>query len=211
MQQHYNSDYFRWQEKLGQIGGLANLFKFSHSISPNDNVLEFGCGGGYLLNNIQAANKTGYDINPSALEEAKKKISITNDLHGLNDNSYDVIISNHALEHCHSPYHELKVLYSKLKPEGKIIFVVPHEKAGQTWKPNDINNHLYTWNEMTLGNLFVEAGFKIIEVKTIRHQWPPKAILLWKLLGPTLFNYASIYKSLYSRALSDQNSRHKNN
>jgi hypothetical protein len=42
------------------------------------------------------------------------------------------------------PFVELKKLRSKLKPDGKMVFVVPHEKKGSRtrWRPNGINQHL---------------------------------------------------------------------
>ena len=49
-----------------------NFHTFSDFIKETDKVLDFGCGGGYLLNELNCADKYGVDINPVALEEASK-------------------------------------------------------------------------------------------------------------------------------------------
>lgn len=186
---HYNEKYFEWQSEIGEFGGWANLTKFESHISKDDTVLDFGCGGGYLLNNINCAKKIGIEINPHAAQKAKEfGIDVYDDIEKINDNSIDIIISNSALEHVHQPLDILKLLYKKLKKGGKIIFTVPCESIYYAYKPNDINRHIYTWSPMNLGNLFDEAGFNIIESKPYKHKWPPKAHLFGKKLGHFWFD-----------------------
>jgi SAM-dependent methyltransferase len=170
----YDRRYFDWQKGIGEFGGIANLFKFENEISQPDTVLDFGCGGGYLLNNITCKRKMGIEINESAREEAQKNgVEAYESFNNLEDSYIDIIISNHALEHVTSPFETLKSLYPKLRSGGKIIFVVPHQDTNEEYDPNDPNNHLYTWNQQTLGNLFRHAGYKILKVEAIQHQWPP--------------------------------------
>ncbi len=119
---HYNQDYFDWQKNIGAIGGYANLFKFTKYINTNDNVIDFGCGGGFLINNISCKNKIGTEINDFARENAKRNgILVYKYSNEVEDNWADVITSNHALEHTFQPLDELKVLYKKLKKDGRII------------------------------------------------------------------------------------------
>ena len=99
----------------------------------------------------------------------------------------NLIVSNHALEHVTCPLSEIKKLYEKLNDGGKKVLVVPYEKKNR-YKPNDINFHLYTWSEMNLGNLFTNAGFKIDEVKELKHRWPPKYFKIREIMGEKLFN-----------------------
>ena len=70
--EYYNNDYFDWQKNIGAFGGEANLFKFENFISPSDNVVDFGAGGGYLLNHIKNHNKIGIEINDVARSNAEK-------------------------------------------------------------------------------------------------------------------------------------------
>ena len=56
---HYNKDYFDWQKNIGAFGGWANSYKFKNTIKKCDVVLDFGCGGGFLLSNLVCKKKIG--------------------------------------------------------------------------------------------------------------------------------------------------------
>ena len=62
---HYQDDYFnKYQRDLGEFGGRANAFMFDQYITPADEVvLDFGCGGGFLLKNLHCSRKVGIEIN----------------------------------------------------------------------------------------------------------------------------------------------------
>jgi SAM-dependent methyltransferase len=187
--EYYDEKYFNWQKQVGQFGGIANLFKFKDHIRETDAVLDFGCGGGYLLNNLKCREKFGLEVNPIARQEALKTgVHIYENIFQIPDHSLDIIISNHVLEHVKSPLEVLSSLRFKLKPEGKIIFVVPHHKADEPYNPQDINRHLYSWNALTFGTLFNEAGFDVIQAESIQHQWPPNYIDILSGQGEEVFH-----------------------
>jgi SAM-dependent methyltransferase len=185
----YDEKYFDWQKSMGEFGGIVNQQLFSPFIASGDSVLEFGCGGGYLLNGIKCNQKIGIEINPSARNNAREMgLNVFEHIADVPDDFADVVISNHVLEHVNNPISTLQDLYPKIKINGKLVFIVPHEKASQNWHPSDINQHLYTWNPMTLGNLFQRAGYEIISVERIWLKWPPKFDFIYKLCGETLFH-----------------------
>lgn len=186
---HYDDSYFDWQSSIGSFGGWANRVKFIRYIGSNSDVLDFGCGGGFLLSGLQCGKKMGVEINPTAIESARQKgIQVFERVADVPDEIADVIISDNALEHTLQPLEELKSLHRKLKRGGKIIFVVPCESISYRYQPNDVNHHLFSWSPMCLGNLFTEAGFSVIESKPFIHKWPPNYRLVARLLGKTLFN-----------------------
>ena len=188
---HYNEKYFSWQSSIGEFGGWANITKFKAYISMTDDVLDFGCGGGFLLSNLQCRKKVGIEVNPKAAEAAKDNgIEVYQKVKDVPDEYVDVVISNNALEHTHHPLQILKDLYPKLKKKGKIIFVVPCESISNAYRPNDINQHLYSWSPMCIGNLFVEAGYLLLESKPYIHKWPPQYRLIARFGGRRLFEYA---------------------
>lgn len=174
---HYNEDYFNWQKEIGYIGGFLNKFKFEKYVKDEDILMDFGCGGGFLLSNFNNKNKFGFEINPSAINECEKKnIRVFNNFDDIENDTIDTIISNHAMEHVPYPLESFKQLYSKLKYGGKIIIVIPCEQPSEEnfyYKPNDVNQHLHTWCPMTFGNLATLAGFKVLECFTFQHQWIP--------------------------------------
>ena len=170
---HYDESYFMWQKGMGEIGGHAELFKFHECVNQEDSVLDFGCGGGFVLKNLNCHRRLGVEINPSAREYAKSQgVEVFESVEELPNEIIDVVISNHALEHVPSPFDVLTVLRRKVKSNARFVFVIPHDCMDEAWRENDINMHLYTWNSMTLGNLFVSAGYTVERVDVIRHCWP---------------------------------------
>lgn len=71
---HYDEKYFSWQKKIGHFGGQANKIKFEKLIKKNAKVLDFGCGGGYLLSSFENVEKYGVEINQIAVKEAEKMV-----------------------------------------------------------------------------------------------------------------------------------------
>ncbi|MBV9771498.1 MAG: methyltransferase domain-containing protein [Bryobacterales bacterium] len=184
-----NGAYFSWYAPLGEFGGWANLSKFTEFIKPDYNVLDFGCGGGYLLEQIQCKERRGIEVSPTARDEAQRRnIGVVANQEEIPDGWADLIISNSVLEHCLRPLDELKALLPKLKKGGRAVFVVPCEPIFYKHKLNDINHHLYCWSPMALGNLFTEAGFKVEESKCFVHVWPPRGAQLLAKGGRKLFD-----------------------
>ena len=179
----YNNEYYNWQKEIGIIGGKLNKFKFEQEIKETDTLMDFGCGGGYLLDNFNNKKKIGFEINRSAWEDIKSKgIEVYDNFNEIEDNSIDCIISNHAMEHVPLPLEILKSLYKKIKKNGKIIIVIPCEQINEKsfhYRPGDINQHLHTWCPMTFGNLATLAGFKVLSCDTFQHQWCPDYKVNW--------------------------------
>ena len=195
---HYNEDYFDRQKEIGEFEGEAGIFKFKDYIGPEDSVLDFGCGGGYLLKNLSCGKKIGVEPNRAARATAKKNdVEVYSSIEEVPDNFANVVISNHVLEHVLSPLESLHLLKRKVKVGGKLVFVVPHQNPRERFRENDTNQHLYTWNPLTLGNLFKLAGYDIIKVDTIRHVWPPAYRRIRKLLGRKTFYLVSRINALF--------------
>jgi SAM-dependent methyltransferase len=187
---HYDAGYFKWQSEIGRFGGWANVTKFAKYVGPEMKVLDFGCGGGYLLANVECRDRLGIEVNPAARAEAQRHgIRAVVSAADVPDGWADLIISNHALEHCSHPLRELQELLPKVSCGGTVVFVVPCESIRYKRRSNDPNHHLYTWSPMSAANLFAEAGFKVLESKAYIHTWPPRFVprLLRRLGGRWAF------------------------
>lgn len=175
---HYDENYFHWQKNIGAFGAWANSSKFTKTIKKDDIVVDFGCGGGFLLNYLQCGVKIGIEPNASAVESIKNNgikhfFNVNQAISELGEGTVDVIISNHALEHTLNPLQEIKDLYRLLRIGGTIHFFVPCDTIQYKYNPLDINNHLFSWSPQNLGNLFREGGYEILIVKPYVHKWPP--------------------------------------
>jgi len=173
----YDKEYWEYQSVIGKIGGFLNKFKFESHIRNTDTVMDFGCGGGYLLEQISCEKKMGYEINPHARARATEAgIEVTDRWNDIKDKSVDVVISNHALEHVIEPMNSLKELHKKLKKDGKIVLVLPCEQFNQDgffYNPEDKNQHVYSWCPQSLGNLVKAAGFSVNKCEPLHHTWTP--------------------------------------
>lgn len=201
---HYDADYFAWQRDIGAFGGWANAFKFRKSVTRDDTVVDFGCGGGFLLNSLACKRRIGIEPNPAAAASAEALgvqhfSSPVAALAQLGEGVADVIISNNALEHTLNPLQEIKNLRPLLKLNGIIHFVVPCDAISYRYNPADINYHLFSWSPQNLGNLFTEAGYQVEYARPYVHKWPPYYRTIARLGWP-LFNLACrIYARLDRR------------
>ncbi len=204
--EYYDQDYFNWQKNIGAFGGWANSSKFINTVEKSNVILDFGCGGGFLLNNLECAVKVGIEPNTAAVETIQSHgvrhfLSVAEALAVMGECSVDVIISNHALEHTLNPLQELKGLRCLLKVGGTIHFFVPCDSVSYRYNPRDINYHLYSWSPQNLGNLFNEAGFEVQHARAYIHKWPP-GYRVFSRLGRTVFDlvcriYARVERSWF--------------
>jgi SAM-dependent methyltransferase len=186
---HYDDVYFQWQSALGAFTGEMEAAKFAPHIRQSDAVLDFGCGGGFLLHSLNCSQKVGVEINPAGRQFAQRLgIDVVASIFEVSDASFDVVVSNHALEHVRCPYDVIKAVFDKLRPGGMAVFVVPCERYDTKYKPENIDRHLYTWSPMNLGNLFHLCGYDIKGVKRIPHRWPPYIQYIDRLLGRSVCN-----------------------
>jgi SAM-dependent methyltransferase len=187
----YDSGYFEYQRLIGEFGGWANAPRFAQHIKPEDDVLDFGCGGGYLLKEFKCRRRLGVEISATARTVARNNgVEVYADIASVPDDSVDVIVSNHCLEHVRNPYGALIELRKKLRDNGLVMFVVPCETVSVKDRLDDPNHHLYTFTPLCLGNLFREAGYRVLSSKQDRFRWPPKYRLIARLLGRTGFELA---------------------
>lgn len=188
---HYDERYFRWQESIGIFSAQVDAWKFKPFITKDSAVLDFGCGGGYLLETLECRVRCGVEVNPAARAAAARGLLVYSSVEEVPpDLAIDVVISHHALEHVDHPLHQLQLLYARLQPGGRAVFVVPSEHWlwQSRYRPGDINQHLYTWTPLSLGNLFARAGFEVIEAELLRHRWPPKPQALRRFLSQPVFH-----------------------
>jgi SAM-dependent methyltransferase len=179
--------YFEWQDQQGQLGAEINLRKFAAVVSPTDVVLDFGCGGGWLLKKLTAREKIGIEVNPAARQRAiENGIQCWESLERVKDSSVDVVISNHALEHTLNPVDVMTMIRHKLRPGGTVHIVTPFDdwRSAASFRSPDIHRHLFTWTPQLMGNLLVQAGFsaETVTSRIVSEAWPPG----WQWMHATL-------------------------
>ena len=152
--------------------------KALQSLKKNSSVLDIGCGGGKILQEMYHGgfkNLTGIDpfiekeiVYPSGVKIFKQDVF---NFQGM----YDLIMLHHSFEHMDNPQQVFKQLYRLLKPGGCLLIRVPvsdsfaWRKYGVNWFQIDAPRHffLHTTKSMTL--LGKDAGFVLKEV--IHDSW----------------------------------------
>jgi SAM-dependent methyltransferase len=187
--------YFAWQKADGLIDARYNLHIWRRHVLPTDDVLDFGCGGGFLLKALDAGRKTGVEVNPSARRQATELGIETFD--SLRDvpGTFDKVISSHALEHVPHPRQALVDLRGKLRgPDSRLVLLLPLDDwrngHNRRYRPDDVSMHLHAWTPQSLGNLLSSCGYAVQEVSVVRHAWPPGRHRLWRI-HPQVFHAAA--------------------
>ena len=141
-------------------------------------MLDIGCGSGRLLSHLkeQGWAVCGVEFNGDAAGFAREK-------RGLNvfagkfenaeydDDFFDIITMNHALEHLIEPLAQLKRVRKILKPGGMLVVRGPNlskiESAvfGSLWHAYELPRHMFHFNARSIRRLLMEAGFEVVKVK----------------------------------------------
>ena len=125
---------------------LERIITMSNIKKGTLNVLDFGCGDGFLTKDrfggFQNVKVIGVDNNKKAIEIAKNQninpnfsFSCAEKLSDLNLESFDLITSFNVLHHIPNYEIYLKELWDKLKPEGNLLIRIPEDKL-KTCLPN---------------------------------------------------------------------------
>jgi SAM-dependent methyltransferase len=182
--------YFARQNRLAERGAELNLWKFKNHLEPTDTVVDFGCGTGALLQRVPGDHKIGVEVNELARQKARERgIETYAAANDLPDETADVVISNHALEHTLDPLAELRELHRALKPGGTLILWLPLDdwRSQRRLRPDDPDNHLYTWTPRLLGNLLREAAFELRTVRVETTAWRHNYVRFSRSLPPRLY------------------------
>ena len=192
---HYQGEqgqaYFEYQNRSASIGAKLNIRKISSLVRQSDRLLDFGCGGGWLLRELDCTVKMGVELNESAHEICQSNnIEVYKTISDLPDCLFDVIITHHCLEHVPCPIEALRELFGVLDTGGKLIIIVPIDdwRVQRDQTGSDIDHHLHTWTPRLMANTLVEAGFRPIHISVLTHAWFPKWDVLYGRIPDVCFD-----------------------
>lgn len=154
-------------------------------------VVDFGCGTGEILSNMDVKNKVGIEISEEAQAQARKNgLVVYADAKKIEGINAVAAFSYHAIEHVPYPLEALGDMHSALNSGAQVVVVVPcenpHDKANRAWRPKEKNHHLHSWTPLSMGNLMEEAGFSIKEAY-IRPTGYAEAILFLHKCPPLFY------------------------
>ncbi|MFL6240729.1 MAG: class I SAM-dependent methyltransferase [Actinomycetes bacterium] len=167
--------YWEYQEPIGRQGATRDLWKIAPDVGPSDRVVEFGCGGAFLLERLAAGERVGIEVNPLPREAARGRgLDVRSGLEQVPDGWADVVWSNHALEHTLAPYDVLREMHRVLRPGGRLRLCLPVDdwRRQRRAAGPDVNGHLWTWTPLLMHNLLAEVGFTEADIRLAAYSWP---------------------------------------
>ena len=197
-----DAKYWEYQRPIGEIGGELDLEKFELHVKATDVVLDYGCGGGFLLARLECRERIG--IEPSRVARAHAELlglTVYKSPAEVQDSSIDVVISNHALEHVERPLDALRELRPLLKSGGRLVIAVPLDdwRSQKAPRAGDPNHHLYTWTPLLLANLLGEAGFQVLSCEVLTEAWNARFLDFKRRLPGAVYRAATWLFALVKR------------
>lgn len=173
--------YWTFQEPIGRVVAERDRWKIEPFLTGSERLLEFGCGGGFLLERLPARQRIGIEINDAPRQSALQRgLDVRRSLEDVEPGWADVVWSHHALEHVLTPYEILTDLQRTLRPGGQLRLVLPIDdwRLHRHASAPDINGHLWTWTPLLIHNLLHEIGFVDVGTTVKPYSWPRGARLL---------------------------------
>jgi predicted SAM-dependent methyltransferase len=150
--------------------------KLQQFIKPADVVLEFGAGPGWNLRHLICARKLAVDL-VNVIDPHVQVDRFANSLDSFEDESVDVVVFHHVLEHLRDPSASLASAAKKLRFGGRLILHVPLEsRRYQRWPSmNDSDHHLFAWTPRTLSNLVQDHGYEVRQLSVKKYGYERRA------------------------------------
>ncbi|MDF1851306.1 MAG: class I SAM-dependent methyltransferase [Verrucomicrobiales bacterium] len=152
--------------------------KWIASKFPKDKPIktfEIGCGQGDFLSSVKDnprfdARGVDYAEAPLAYAQSRGLNAQKGDIQsmGIEDDTFDLVVALHVLEHVHDLNQTLGEIYRILRPGGMLFAIVPsvtHFKAkiaGQSWKYLGPPGHMWYLSPQTFAKFVTKAGFSEI-------------------------------------------------
>ncbi len=159
------------------------LDRFEKYRSTN-NILDYGCGDGYFLQEAKKRNWNvyGVEFDKKSIEicTAKGINMITIDSITSYTNYFDVVTAFEVIEHLTYPGKFLKIIYNILNINGVFYGTTPNFNSltryirGAAWRVIEYPEHLMYFTSGALKRSFQKNQFKILDVMTTGidiHEW----------------------------------------
>jgi len=156
--------------------------KFKELIGRNGKILDVGCADGRHFDILKRFGKwqfVGIDFNDEIVckgQKAGREIySTTLEKFNYPEQSFDLIIMDHLLEHVVNPVETLHCACRLLKKDGYILGAIPNINSldriffGRYWGGYHFPRHLWHFTPETLSVVLLKTGFKLKKINYELH------------------------------------------
>jgi SAM-dependent methyltransferase len=170
----------RYDDELWELVPLepgappAHLVEFVRGLGRLERVLDVGCGDGRLTAELDAAELTGADVSPVALERARLRLAGARLVElepdaplPFEDGSFDAVLAVETVEHVRDLQLFLSELRRVLAPGGRLALTTP--AALPLVRPGDpFSPHLRRFTSGSLRRALDDLGFEIESLRRRR-------------------------------------------
>lgn len=156
---------------------------------PNGSLLDFGCGSGEFLLEMQNSNWQVLGVEPAKNPREfanERNIKVFENIDKISDR-FNVITLWHVLEHIYDVPKLIGQLKERLFENGILVLALPNlksydaQKYGANWVAFDAPRHLSHFCPNDVERLFSSFGFQIIAYKTLFVDTWFNALFSWQL------------------------------
>jgi 2-polyprenyl-3-methyl-5-hydroxy-6-metoxy-1,4-benzoquinol methylase len=166
-------------------------------------VCELGCGSGHNLMLLRELGCTVLGVEP---DPRARQVAQDNGLtvlagtaealpQDLGDQTFDLLLMNHVLEHCLEPKQVVQNAHKLLNPQGFLVVETPNstclggQKANIAWPFLDVPRHLHFFTAQSLQTLCEQESFRWLKTEyegyfvQFEQGWLESATEIWHQLG----------------------------
>ncbi len=174
----YDEAYYRARSRWYERQWRYYARKLLPLLTPGSHVLDVGCGYGGLLKTLRTLgirDAIGIDLySPTrgltTQEFGVEVIFAEFESYDFGDRRFDLIVSQHTLEHVPDPCAVLRKMAALLAPRGCLVVSVPNFASrasrwfGSAWLFAKTPQHLYLYTAPVLEQLLRQAGLRVERV-----------------------------------------------
>jgi SAM-dependent methyltransferase len=164
-----------------------------------ERILDYGCGAGELMSNLNIAHPSkeihGADISEQAIDfcNSRGHETVLNlNIEEPKENYYDLVLCLDVIEHISDDVDFLYKMRNLLRSGGQLLITVPAYEI--LWSGEDfVSNHFRRYTKKNLKNKLIKAGFGIDKISYYNFLlfFPVVVVLLTK----RIFRPRSMYES----------------
>jgi SAM-dependent methyltransferase len=147
------------------------------------NLLEIGCGYGYLLDEarIYFKHTVGTDFSAGAVEQARIRADevYRGGVDAIDEvEAFDCIVASHVIEHVYHPQDFINGILKRLRPGGVVVIAAPdmgsfwRKLMGGRWPSFKLPEHVLYFDNRSLPRLLQKCEMSDIQAVPYPHAFP---------------------------------------
>jgi SAM-dependent methyltransferase len=166
----YHQTRLNFDPRRGVVWKSLWRFYFSKLISPNDCVLDLGCGYGDFINNVIARRRIAVDCweqFPNYVDpDVERVVRSVTDLDFIEEGAVNFAFASNLFEHLSRDLfaHVLDMLRSKLAVHGTLNILQPNYRYAYKEYFDDYT-HVTVFSHISLRNFLQTNGYNVLEIR----------------------------------------------